>query len=228
MKKYLPYILLVIALLGFGISTYFFIMSIKDLKAQLTMKDDAIREEQLRIDALSTEIRKHETLVVQLQDSVRTIKSKVIVKEVERIKYLPVDSGVVFLHDNLLEHGEMTDPTDTVYPAIVSLGSDTVVSISGNNLKDVNSIIVKYEWGQVENRLLGEALYEDSIMLEMKDSIILGKDIIISKQDSIFNQNMKLMEKQIRRDKAIAGTVGGAIGALTVATVVLGIILKKE
>ena len=103
--------------------------------------------------------------------------------------------------------------------------NDTVVAISENNLKDINGLAAKYEWNLVENHILNEIIETDSTMLVQKDSIILDKDVIISKQDSIFNQNMKRLEKQIKKDKVIVGTVGALSGAAVVATVVLGIIL---
>ena len=105
------------------------------------------------------------------------------------------------------------------------MNNDTVVAISENNLKDINGLAAKYEWNLVENHILNEIIETDSTMLVQKDSIILDKDVIISKQDSIFNQNMKRLEKQIKKDKVIVGTVGALSGAAVVATVVLGIIL---
>jgi hypothetical protein len=36
---------------------------------------------------------------------------------------------------------------------------------------------------------------------------------------------MKALEKSIRKDKVIAGTVGGCVGAATVAIIVLGVLL---
>lgn len=227
MKKYLPYVIigiLFVLCLGLSIWAYFMNRSINNLETQITGKENAIKTEQLHIEALNNEISKHKDRVAQLQDSVKNIKTKVVVKEVEKIKYLPIDENVEILRENLLTHGELTDSLDTL-PAIFEVNNDTVVMISENNLKDINGIVVKYEWGLVENQILTDALEEDSIIIEKKDSIILDKDIIISKQDSIFDLNMKRMEKEIRKDKVIAGTVGGVAGAAAVAVIVLSVIL---
>ena len=229
MKKYLPYVIigiLFVLVLGFGIWGFLMYRSINSLESQISQKDDAIRKEQLHIDSLNNVISAEQSRVAHLQDSVKNIKTKVVVKEVERIKYLPIDSNVVILKDNIEKHGELTDTLDTL-PTIISLNEDTVVAISENNLKDINSVFVKYEWGLVENEILNDIIETDSTIIVQKDSIILSKDIIITKQDSIFDLNMKRMEQQIKKDKVIAGTIGGTIGAATVAIIVLGVLLGR-
>lgn len=229
MKKYLPYIIigiLFVLVLGFGIWGFSMYRSINRLESQISQKEDAIRKEQLHIDSLNNVISAEQSRVAFLQDSVKNIKTKVVVKEVERVKYLPIDSNVVLLKDNIQRHGELTDTLDTL-PSVISLNEDTVVAISENNLKDINSVFVKYEWGLVENEILTDIIETDSTIIVQKDSIILSKDVIISKQDSIFDLNMKRMEKEIKKDKIIAGTVGGAVGAATVAVIVLGILLGR-
>ena len=227
MKEKFPYIIigvLIVLTLGLGICLYFMNRSINNLEDQLSDKGDALRKELLHIDSLNRIILKEQEHVVLLRDSVNNIKTKVIVKEIDRIHKLPVDSNVVLLKENLQRHGELSDLQDTL-PSIVSLNNDTVVAISENNLKDINGLAAKYEWNLVENHILNEIIETDSTMLVQKDSIILDKDVIISKQDSIFNQNMKRLEKQIKKDKVIVGTVGALSGAAVVATVVLGILL---
>ena len=227
MKEKFPYIIigvLIVLTLGLGICLYFMNRSINNLEEQLSDKGDALRKELLHIDSLNCVISKEQEHVVLLRDSVNNIKTKVIVKEIDRIHKLPIDSNVVLLKENLQRHGELSDLRDTL-PSIVSLNNDTVVAISENNLKDINGLAAKYEWNLVENHILNEIIETDSTMLVQKDSIILDKDVIISKQDSIFNQNMKRLEKQIKKDKVIVGTVGALSGAAVVATVVLGIIL---
>ena len=84
---------------------------------------------------------------------------------------------------------------------------------------------MKYEGTMAENELLEQIIVEDSTIIGLKDSIILDKNIMLSKQDSIFNENMKALEKSIKKDKVIAGTVGGCVGAAAVAVIVLGVLL---
>lgn len=228
MKSKLPYILvgiLFVLCLGLGMLSYFRGRSIEDLKSQVQGKNEVILVEQLRIDALKKDIVAQETRVASLMDSIKNIKTTVVVKEVESIKYLPLDSSVTLLKENLEKHGELTSRDDTL-PSLFTLDQgDTIVAVSGDNVRDMNCIVSRYDWALVENQILGKIVTEDSLIISKKDSIILSKDIILSKQDSIFNENMKVFEKQIKKDKVIAGTVGGALGAATVTAIVLGVIL---
>ena len=145
----------------------------------------------------------------------------------EKIKYLPLDTNVKLLSDNLNKYGEFTTPEDTLPGLLAVNQKDTVVAISENNLKDINCIVARYELGVAKKDLLYKVIENDSIALSIKDSIILDKDAIISKQDSIFDINMKRLEKQIKRDKVISGTLGATVGAAIVTAIVLGVTLGK-
>ena len=225
-KKYLPYFLIFVILILSGLLFYYMKKSNDNLRKQIINTEEVLKEERLHIEALNKKVEDSQDNIKILRDSIKTVKNKVVVKEIERIKYLPVDSNVALLDSNIKKYGEFTDTLDT-YPAILSINnsSDTVVALSENNLKDVNAIVVKYEGVIAENELLGQIIEEDSTIIELKDSIILDKNIMISKQDSIFNENMKALEKSIRKDKVIAGTVGGCVGAATVAIIVLSVLL---
>lgn len=229
-KNTLSYIIIGILMtlcLGLAIWLYTMNNNIDKLEQRIFEQESSISVEQEHIKDLMIELDTVRSRNNELLDSIKTIKTKVIIKEVEKIKYLPLDSNVKLLSDNLNKYGEFTTPEDTLPGLLAVNQKDTVVAISENNVKDINSIVVKYELGVAENDLLYEVIKNDSIALGIKDSIILDKDVIISKQDSIFDINMKRLEKQIKRDKVISGTLGATVGAAVVTAIVLGVTLGK-
>lgn len=227
-KNILSYIvigILITSCLGLAILVYRMNDNICKLEQRIFEQESCVALEQAHIKSLNSELERVKEHNSCLMDSIKTVESKVIIKEIEKIKYLPIDSNVQLLSDNLEKHGEFTTPEDTL-PSIMEINDkDTIVAISENNLKDINCIVVKYESSLTENQLLEKVIYNDSVMLGLKDSVILDKDIIISKQDSIFDLNMKRLEKQIRKDKLISGTVGGAIGFAAASAIILGVVL---
>ena len=226
LKKYIPYFFMIVILILSGLLFYYMRKDVNNLRRQVVSTEDLLLREKLHVEALTKEVEESQNNVKVLRDSIKTVKNKVVVKEVERIKYLPVDSNVAILKSNIQKYGEMTNALDT-FPSILAINQnqDTVIALSENNLKDVNSIDVKYEGTMAENELLEQIIVEDSTIIGLKDSIILDKNIMLSKQDSIFNENMKALEKSIKKDKVIAGTVGGCVGAAAVAVIVLGVLL---
>ncbi len=229
-KNTLSYIIIGILMtlcLGLAIWLYTMNNNIDKLEQRIFEQESSISIEQAHIKDLMIELDTVRTRNNELLDSIKTIKTKVIIKEVEKIKYLPLDSNVKLLSDNLNKYGEFTTPEDTLPGLLAVNKKDTVVAISENNLKDINSIVVKYELGVAENDLLYKVIENDSIALGIKDSIILDKDIIISKQDSIFDINMKRLERQIKKDKVISGTLGATVGAAVVTAIILGVTLGK-
>ena len=217
---------MIVILILSGLLFYYMRKDVNNLRRQVVSTEDLLLREKLHVEALTKEVEESQNNVKVLRDSIKTVKNKVVVKEVERIKYLPVDSNVAILKSNIQKYGEMTNALDT-FPSILAINQnqDTVIALSENNLKDVNSIVVKYEGTMAENELLEQIIVEDSTIIGLKDSIILDKNIMLSKQDSIFNENMKALEKSIKKDKVIAGTVGGCVGAAAVAVIVLGVLL---
>jgi len=217
---------MIVILILSGLLFYYMRKDVNNLRRQVVSTEDLLLREKLHVEALTKEVEESQNNVKVLRDSIKTVKNKVVVKEVERIKYLPVDSNVAILKSNIQKYGEMTNALDT-FPSILAINQnqDTVIALSENNLKDVNSIVVKYEGTMAENELLEQIITEDSTIIGLKDSIILDKNIMLSKQDSIFNENMKALEKSIKKDKVIAGTVGGCVGAAAVAVIVLGVLL---
>lgn len=226
LKKYIPYFFMIVILILSGLLFYYMRKDVNNLRRQVVSTEDLLLREKLHVEALTKEVEESQNNVKVLRDSIKTVKNKVVVKEVERIKYLPVDSNVAILKSNIQKYGEMTNALDT-FPSILAINQnqDTVIALSENNLKDVNSIVVRYEGTMAENELLEQIIAEDSTIIDLKDSIILDKNIMLSKQDSIFNENMKALEKSIKKDKVIAGTVGGCVGAAAVAVIVLGVLL---
>ena len=219
-RKWLPYLIFILLFICGGVWLYYMYNSIEGLEQQIKRQEESIKAEKLHIDSLNRIIEQEQLYITKLKDSVVVVQ-KTVIEEVEKIKCLPIDSNVNLLRNNLAKYGELYTESDT-FPKEMSINdnSDTVVALSENNLIDVNCIVAKYEGSLQENELLGKIITEDSIIIDRKDSIILGKDFIISTQDSIFDANLTKLKKEAKKDKLKAGVIGGALGTSIGATIV--------
>lgn len=221
MKQFLKYLVLV--LLGAGIGFLVF----KGLEKPVVPPEKPdISKELHKIDSLENKIKENEDLVAVLRDSIKQKKTVVIVKEVEKIKTMPLDENVTLLRANLEKHGELTQPGDTL-PSIIQTPEqgDSLVLLSENNVKDVNCIVKKYEGEMETNALLEDIIQVDSVIIDQKDSIIQQKSCIIIEQDYTYNQNIENLQKSLQKQKTKKVVGYGVLG--TVTAVLLGMLLAK-
>lgn len=179
-------------------------------------------KERATIDSLETVIRVREDRIAALLDSASKIKTVVVVKEINKVKDLPMTDNVELLRENLVKHGELTAETDSL-PKTLALEDtpDTLAVLSEANVKDVNIIAAKYE-GEVEvNEKLTEALNEGENLVHQKDSIIGIQSSIIVNQEISYSDKIQGLEKSLQREK-VQKTVFTSI--LGVAAAVLGVI----
>lgn len=179
-------------------------------------------KEKERIDSLENIIKAKETRIAELLDSASKIKTVVVVKEINKVKDLPMSDNVELLHENLVKHGELTAETDSLPSTIAFDDSpDTLAILSEANVKDVNIIAAKYE-GELEvNDKLTEALWEGETILHQKDSIIGIQSDILVKQDIEYNNRLQGLEKSLKQEKtkktvlvAVLGTAATVLGVL--------------
>lgn len=176
------------------------------------------------IDSLTVVINEQEEIIQQLKDSIIVVE-KVVIKEVEKIKELPITENVELLRDNLTYYGELTDIEDP-YPTLMEIDNDTVAILSENNLIDANIITAKYEGELYKNSLLNEIVYNDSITISLKDEIIYNKNIMLENQEKAYNsmkENLEVALKKEKREKTY-WIIGGAVITSALTTY---IILKK-
>ena len=126
----------IIVILIFGIMFGWFIkeMTTKP-ETKIIEKVDTIIEHN-KIDSLITVIKEKDVEIENLKTNVKIIKEIQYVKS-EKIKSLPIDSGVSLLRQNLLTYGTLTKESDTL-PSLVQVNKDTLVEIGNKNLKDIN------------------------------------------------------------------------------------------
>ncbi len=179
-------------------------------------------KEKAKIDSLESIIQAKELRIAELLDSASKIKTVVVVKEINKVKDLPLSDNVELLHENLVKHGELTAKTDSLPTTITFDESpDTLALLSEANVKDVNIIAAKYE-GEVEvNEKLTEALWEGESIVHQKDSIIGVQSDIIVNQDINYNNRVKSLEKSLQKEKTQKTVLVTALGT---AAVVLGVI----
>lgn len=184
-------------LLGFGI--YHFLMPAKIKTETVTIYDSS--KEQAAIDSCQVIIDGLEGRVAQLLEEAQNIKEVVIIKEVEKVKELPVSENVELLKENLIRHGELTQETDTL-PSMVALADkDTLVTLSENNVKDVNMIAAKLRGEEEINYKLEEAIFDQDQIISEQKTIILNKDSIIDNQNSLYSENIQRLNESLRIEK---------------------------
>lgn len=213
--------ILVGLLVGFGL--YHFLMPAKVKTETITIYDPA--KEQAAIDSCQVIIDGLETKVAQLLEEAKNVKEVVIVKEVERIQALPISENVELLKENLIRHGELTQETDTLPAMVMMPGKDTLVTISENNVKDVNTIAAKLRGEEEINYKLEEAIFDQDQIISEQETIILNKDSIIDNQNAIYAENVQRLNESLRIEKT--KTLVG-VSVLGTAAVILSIICLSK
>jgi len=179
-------------------------------------------KEKAKIDSLETVIKAREERIVALLDSASKIKTVVVVKEINKVKDLPMTDNVELLRENLIKHGELTNEADSLPKTLaIKDTSDTLAVLSEANVKDVNIIAAKYE-GEVEvNERLTEALWEGENLVHQKDSIIGIQSDIIVKQEINYSDRIQGLEKSLKSEKtqktvfiSILGTAAAVLGVI--------------
>ena len=203
--------------LGFGI--YHLFMPPKTKTETITIYDSS--KEQAAIDSCQVIIDRLENRVEELLDSAKYIKEVVIVKEVEKVKELPISDNVELLRENLIQYGELTQETDSL-PSMVSMPNrDTLVTLSENNVKDVNMIAAKLKGEEEINYKLEEAIFDQDQIISEQSEIILNKDSIIMNQNSAYSENIQKLNESLRIEKT--KTIVG-VSVLGTAAAILSII----
>ena len=112
---------------------------------------------------------------------------------------------------------------------VIEYKGDTVIAISQNDLKTINSIIVEYEYTVKELDLRKQQFLVDSALLIAKDSIILEKDFILAKKEEYYVNLNEELHKSLEREKKRYRNIvtGTTIGAGAVAVLVGILVLCK-
>ena len=181
-------------------------------------------KEKAKIDSLNTVIKVREDRIEALLDSAKHIKTVVVVKEIEKIKELPLTENVETLKENLVKHGELTTESDSLPTVVSSVDSaDTLALLSENNVKDVNIIVAKYEGEVAVNNKLEEAIEDSKVVMSQKDSIIDLKSSIILNQEIGYTAEIKGLQKSLKKEKvkktvwiSVLGAVAATLGVLSV------------
>jgi hypothetical protein len=225
MKDLKKKILKVLMIASFVIAGIIFITYTIDIIKDKINKPPVVivdNEKELKtIDSLTEVIYEKDEIIHQLKDSI-VIVEKVVIKEVEKIKELPITENIELLRDNLVYYGELSDVIDP-HPSLVEINNDTLAILSENNLIDANIITAKYEGELYKNRLLNEIVYNDSITISLKDNIIYNKDLILQNQEQSYNSMKESLEIALRKEKRekTYWIIGGAIVTSALTTYII-------
>lgn len=104
---------------------------------------------------------------------------------------------------------------------IVEHLGDTIVTITPENLKTINSIIVDLESSKEIIRLQKNIIQEDSLIKLEKDSIINYQWSIQKTKDNYYIESIDGLKKSIEKEKRKKKTLVGVLGSVAA---ILGII----
>jgi hypothetical protein len=156
-----------------------------------------------KIDSLVKVIEEKEAAIDSLKDNVRVIR-EIQVKKVSEIKSLPLDSSVVLLRGNL-----RVSDTDTLPRMISTLGKDTLVEVSGENVRDINVTYENLRSEVAVNGNLEAIIREDSVVVQSLNGVITEKNSIIGKQNTNIGDLEKALKKEKRRKNRQTIIAGG-------------------
>lgn len=109
----------------------------------------------------------------------------------------------------------------------VVINGDTLVTITPENLKTINKIIVDFEYSKKIQTKQQSIIKQDSILLGVKDSLISLYNIREKKKEEYYiNQTNKLIENnnRLRKKAKMKSTWLGSIGLLI--GLLVGLIVK--
>lgn len=106
---------------------------------------------------------------------------------------------------------------------IIEHRGDTMIVISPNNLKTINSIIIDLESSKEIIKLQRGIISEDSVKMNNLDSIISYQSIMMRKKDDYYINSIKNLEKNLRAEKrrktlwtSILGSVAVILGVIAI------------
>ena len=106
---------------------------------------------------------------------------------------------------------------------IIEHRGDTMIVISPNNLKTINSIIIDLESSKEIIKLQKGIISEDSVKMNNLDSIISYQSIMMRKKDDYYINSIKNLEKNLRAEKrrktlwtSILGSVAVILGVIAI------------
>ena len=97
---------------------------------------------------------------------------------------------------------------------IVEHLGDTLVTITPENLKTINSIIVDLESSKEIIRLQKNIIQEDSLIKLEKDSIINYQWSIQKTKDNYYIESIDGLKKSIEKEKTLVGVLGSVAAIL--------------
>lgn len=99
---------------------------------------------------------------------------------------------------------------------IIEHRGDTMIVISPENLKTINSIIVDLESSEKIIKLQGDIIKEDSIKAANLDSIIIYQSMMMRKKDDYYVNSIQALENSLKKEKRKRKLWAGVLGCVAV------------
>lgn len=84
---------------------------------------------------------------------------------------------------------------------VIEYKGDTLVAITPQNLKTINTIITEYEFTKEELNLYKQSSFADSVLIKSLNGIIQEKDSMIDKKINYYTEINKSLEVIIEKEK---------------------------
>ena len=107
---------------------------------------------------------------------------------------------------------------------IIEHNGDTLITITPNNLKTINCIIADFEYNNKQIKLYKEIIFQDSLLISNKDSVIRATNQIIETKEKYYQDTAVQLQNEIKKEKkkrtlwtSILGGVAAIFGILLIA-----------
>lgn len=107
---------------------------------------------------------------------------------------------------------------------IIEHNGDTLITITPNNLKTINCIIADFEYNNKQIKLYKEIIFQDSLLISNKDSIIRATNQIMETKEKYYQDTAVQLQKNLEKEKkkrtlwtSILGGVAAIFGILLIA-----------
>lgn len=115
-------------------------------------------------------------------------------------------------------------PQHTRAQEIIEYKGDTLVTITPDNLKTINCIIADFEYNNKQIRLYKEIIFQDSLLIINKDSVIRATNQIMETKEKYYQDIAVQLQNEIKKEKkkrtlwtSILGGVAAIFGILLIA-----------
>lgn len=108
---------------------------------------------------------------------------------------------------------------------IIKYDNDTLITLTPNNIKTINCIIVDFENTKDQLNLYKRLSKQDSILINQKDSILRLQNNLMIKKENYYNSSISNLKENLNKEKNKKNLW---IGILSGVSILLGILVISK